>query len=152
LVPSGLGGRRAERLAFAAAAREELDRRKRMLGVYDFDDQLVRLRDSLRGPAGQAGAERLRRRCQVVLVDEFQDTDPVQWEILRSTFHGHVPLVLIGDPKQSIYAFRGADVVAYTDAVAAAGETFSLDRNYRSDAGVVQVVNALFHNATLGDG
>jgi exodeoxyribonuclease V beta subunit len=152
LVPRNIGGRRAERLAFAAAARDELARRKRRLGVYSFDDQLVRLRDSLRGPFGQAAAERLRRRCRVVLVDEFQDTDPVQWEILRSTFHGHVPLVLIGDPKQSIYAFRGADVVAYTDAVAVAGETFSLDRNYRADAGVVRAVNALFENATLGDG
>jgi exodeoxyribonuclease V beta subunit len=152
LVPGGLSGGAAERLAFAGAVREELDRRKRRLGVYDFDDQLARLRDSLRGPSGQAGAERLRRRCQVVLVDEFQDTDPVQWEILRSTFHGHVPLVLIGDPKQSIYAFRGADVVAYTDAVSVAGQMWSLDRNHRADAGVVTAVNALFHNATLGDG
>nr|WP_300143201.1 UvrD-helicase domain-containing protein [Propionicimonas sp.] len=152
LVPSGLAGRRAERLAFAAAVRDELAVRKRRLGVYSFDDQLARLRDSLRGPAGQDGAERLRRRCQVVLVDEFQDTDPVQWEVLRATFSGHVPLVLIGDPKQSIYAFRGADVVAYTDAVAEAGEKYSLARNHRADAGVVGVVNALFANASLGPG
>ncbi len=151
LVPRGLLGRRAERLEFAAAARTELDRRTRRLGVYSFDDQLTRLRDSLRGPDGQAGLERLRRRCQVVLVDEFQDTDPVQWEILQTAFHTHVPLVLIGDPKQSIYAFRGADVVAYTGAVAVADQKYSLDRNHRSDAPVVQAVNALFHNATLGE-
>ncbi|MCB0911145.1 MAG: UvrD-helicase domain-containing protein, partial [Propionibacteriaceae bacterium] len=151
LVPAGLLGRRAERLEFAAAARTELDRRTRRLGVYSFDDQLTRLRDSLRGRAGQAGLERLRRRCQVVLVDEFQDTDPVQWEILQTAFHTHVPLVLIGDPKQSIYAFRGADVVAYTGAVAVADQKYSLDRNHRSDAPVVQAVNALFHNATLGE-
>ncbi len=152
LVPRGLLGPRAERLEFAAAARTELDRRKRRLGLYSFDDQLTRLRDSLRGASGQAGLERLRRRCQVVLVDEFQDTDPVQWEILRTAFGGHVPLVLIGDPKQSIYAFRGADVVAYTDAVGVADQKYSLDRNHRSDAPVVAGVNALFHNAVLGDG
>ncbi len=152
LVPQGLPGRGAERLAFAAAARGELARRKRRLGLYSFDDQLTRLRDSLRGPAGQAGLERLRRRCQVVLVDEFQDTDPVQWEILRTAFSGHVPLVLIGDPKQSIYAFRGADVVAYTGAVSVADQRYSLGHNHRSDAPVVRAVNALFHNATLGEG
>ena len=52
-----------------------------------------------------------------MLVDEFQDTDPVQWEILRRAFHGHATLILIGDPKQAIYAFRGADVYSYLDAV-----------------------------------
>lgn len=151
-VPRRLLGARAERLEFAAAARTEIERRKRRLGLYSFDDQLTRLRDSLRGASGQVGLERLRRRCQVVLVDEFQDTDPVQWEILRTAFHTHVPLVLIGDPKQSIYAFRGADVDAYTDAVAVADQKYSLDRNHRSDAPVVAAVNALFHNAVLGDG
>jgi exodeoxyribonuclease V beta subunit len=152
LVPQGVAGRAGERLAFAAAVRDELATRKRRLGVFDFDDQLARLRDSLRGAQASAAAERLRRRCQVVLVDEFQDTDPVQWEILRTTFHGRVPLVLIGDPKQSIYAFRGADVVAYADAVSTAGERYSLARNHRADEGVVRAVNALFLNATLGAG
>lgn len=151
LRPEAADGRAAERVAFAAEARAELDRRKRRLGLYSFDDQLLRLRDSLRGVSGQAAAERLRRRCQVVLVDEFQDTDPVQWDVLRDTFGGHVPLVLIGDPKQSIYAFRGADVVAYTEAVAAA-TTYSLTENHRADAPVVAAVGALFADALLGDG
>ncbi|HSK32183.1 MAG TPA: UvrD-helicase domain-containing protein [Propionicimonas sp.] len=153
LVPgSGLTDRLAERLDFATAVRAELEVRKRRLGVYSFDDQLLRLRDSLRGPDAEARLARLRGRCEVVLVDEFQDTDPVQWEILRTAFADHVPLVLIGDPKQSIYAFRGADVVAYTDAVQTATEQYSLGENHRADAGVVRAVNALFHNATLGDG
>ncbi|MGV8908429.1 MAG: UvrD-helicase domain-containing protein [Propionicimonas sp.] len=153
LVPAaGLTDRLAERLAFADAVRVELALRKLRLGVFSFDDQLLRLRDSLRGPAAAARLARLRARCEVVLVDEFQDTDPVQWEILQTAFAGHVPLVLIGDPKQSIYAFRGADVVAYTDAVRAATEQYSLGENHRADAGVVRGVNALFHNATLGDG
>ena len=153
LVPAeGLNDRLAERLKFATAVREELAARKRRLGIYSFDDQLLRLRDSLRGPEAEARLARLRGRCEVVLVDEFQDTDPVQWDILRSAFADHVPLVLIGDPKQSIYAFRGADVVAYTDAVRTATEQYSLGENHRADAGVVRAVNALFHNATLGDG
>ena len=87
--------------------------------------------DGLRRPAGaparRAGrpehrAGRAARGCgsryRVVLVDEFQDTDPVQWEILERAFHGHRTLVLIGDPKQAIYAFRGADVVTYLLATA----------------------------------
>jgi exodeoxyribonuclease V beta subunit len=153
LVPAGeFTGRLAERLAFASAVREELSVRKRRLGVYSFDDQLLRLRDSLRGESSGPRLDRLRARCEVVLVDEFQDTDPVQWEILQAAFHGHVPLVLIGDPKQSIYAFRGADVRAYTDAVRTAGEQYSLSDNHRADAGVVRAVNALFANVTLGDG
>ncbi len=153
LVPAeGLNDRLAERLTFATAVREELAARKRRLGIYSFDDQLLRLRDSLRGPEAEPRLERLRGRCEVVLVDEFQDTDPVQWEILRTAFADQVPLVLIGDPKQSIYAFRGADVVAYSDAVLTATEQYSLGENHRADAGVVHAVNALFHNATLGDG
>lgn len=152
LVPEEANGRVAERVAFAAAARDELATRARRLGLYSFDDQLLRLRDSLRGPAREAGLARLRRRCRVVLVDEFQDTDPVQWEILRDAFDGHVPLVLIGDPKQSIYAFRGADVAAYTDAVSTAAQRFSLDVNHRADAGVVTVINALFRHTLLGPG
>jgi exodeoxyribonuclease V beta subunit len=149
LVPAGATGVAAERMSFAAGVRQELAARKRLLGVYSFDDQLLRLRDSLVA-AGPVGAERLRRRCRVVLVDEFQDTDPVQWAILRDTFAGHVPLVLIGDPKQAIYGFRGADVAAYVDAVATSGERFSLTVNHRADPGVVSGVSGLFGSVSLG--
>ena len=55
----------------------------------------------------------MRQRWRVVLVDEFQDTDPVQWQVLDRAFTGHATMVLIGDPKQAIYAFRGGDVVTY---------------------------------------
>ncbi len=153
LVPAGeVTERVAERIAFATAVRNELAVRKRRLGVYSYDDQLLRLRDSLNGASSGPRLDRLRARCEVVLVDEFQDTDPVQWEILRAAFDGHVPLVLIGDPKQSIYAFRGADVRAYTDAVGAARDRYSLNENHRADAAVVKAVNALFAGVTLGDG
>ncbi|MCE1173038.1 MAG: UvrD-helicase domain-containing protein [Propionibacteriales bacterium] len=151
LVPADAGGLAGERLDFAADVRREMDRRKRRLGVFSFDDQLLRLRDSLVADPTAAAAQRLRRRCQVVLVDEFQDTDPVQWEILQRAFDDQVPLVLIGDPKQSIYAFRGADVTAYTAAATAAAEQkFSLATNHRADAPVVAAISALFDGVPLG--
>ena len=68
-------------------------------------------------PSAGSAADRLRRRYRIVMVDEFQDTDPIQWEILHRAFHRHSTLILIGDPKQAIYAFRGADVFSYLDAV-----------------------------------
>ena len=63
----------------------------------------------------------MRQRWPIVLVDEFQDTDPVQWQVLDRAFSGHATLVLIGDPKQAIYAFRGGDIVTYLQAAAHRG-------------------------------
>ena len=102
------------RRRIAEGTRAGVETRKRNRRLMDYDDLLVKLRDALTDPGTGADAQqRIRARYSVVLVDEFQDTDPVQWEILASTFHGHRTLVLIGDPKQAIYAFRGADVVTY---------------------------------------
>ena len=107
--------------------------------LFTYDDMLTRLRDALADPdRGPAAAARLRERYRVVMVDEFQDTDPVQWEILRRAFVGFRTLILIGDPKQAIYAFRGADVYSYLDAVAAADARRRPWRtNWRSDAALV---------------
>ena len=116
-----------------------------------YDDLLTRLDDILHGPAGEVGVRRLRERYRVVLVDEFQDTDPVQWSILRRAFGGgDSTLVLIGDPKQAIYAFRGADVYAYLDAAKSAGERATLGVNWRSDQGLINAYDALFGGAKLG--
>ena len=103
------------RRRFADAVRKEVERRKRTLKILTYDDVLIRLRDTLRDEKrGPAACARLRERYDVVLVDEFQDTDPVQWDIMHDAFgKGGATLVLIGDPKQAIYAFRGADVHAY---------------------------------------
>ena len=107
----------AERVAFARAVRVEVERRMRAARLFTYDDMLTRLAGSLRDPErGPAAVARLRARYGVVLVDEFQDTDPVQWDILRTAFAGHTTMVLIGDPKQAIYGFRGADVHCYLDA------------------------------------
>ncbi len=142
----------AARVEFARAARAEFANRKRRADVRTYDDHLTALQDCLRGPQGEVACARLRDRFRVVLVDEFQDTDPVQWDILRRCFHQHCALVLIGDPKQSIYAFRGADVASYQAAAAIADEHRSLGVNYRSDAGVVSALNELFAGLQLGPG
>jgi exodeoxyribonuclease V beta subunit len=139
------------RVRLAHAVRRELDRRKRAMGVMTYDDLLTRLDETLDGPGGEAAAGRLRERYGVVLVDEFQDTDPVQWDILRRAFaDGGVTLVLIGDPKQAIYAFRGADVYAYLAAARAADSRATLEVNWRSDQGLVDAYDALFAGARLG--
>ena len=142
-------GMPAMRKRLAEAARTELERRKRRAGVMSYDDLLTRLADALSGPEGDGIAARLRERYRVVLVDEFQDTDPVQWEVMRRAF-GAGTLVLIGDPKQAIYAFRGADVYAYLEAAAEAVSRATLEVNWRSDQGLIDAYDALFGGAKLG--
>jgi exodeoxyribonuclease V beta subunit len=140
------------RARFAVAVREEVDRRKRTGRLFTFDDMLTRLHAALTDPRlGDAACARLRARYRVVLVDEFQDTDPVQWDILRVAFHGHATLTVIGDPKQAIYAFRGADVVSYLAAASSAGARATLATNHRSDAGLLAALETVFAGATLGD-
>ncbi|GAA3042222.1 exodeoxyribonuclease V subunit beta [Pseudonocardia yunnanensis] len=135
---------------FAVAVRGEVARRKRAQRIYTYDDMLTRLADALADPA-RGAPQRLRDRYRVVLVDEFQDTDPVQWDILRLAFHEHTTLVLIGDPKQAIYAFRGADVVSYLDATESARQHATLARNWRSDASLLTALDVVFAGAALGD-
>lgn len=140
------------RRRLADGVRAEVARRLRDANLLTFDDLLVRLRrtltDDRRGPAACA---RLRDRYPVVLVDEFQDTDPIQWDVVRTAFgDGTTRLVLIGDPKQAIYAFRGADVHAYLQAATMADRRFTLGENWRSDADLLQACDALLAGAALG--
>ena len=140
------------RRRLAATTRNKLDDRKRAGGLLTYDDLLTRLQETLTSPErGEAACERLRRRYRVALVDEFQDTDPIQWEILQRAFgSGQATLVLIGDPKQAIYGFRGADVYAYLDAARQADAKATLSTNFRSDAGYLAAVDALLRGARLG--
>ncbi|MFQ6392769.1 UvrD-helicase domain-containing protein [Nocardia sp. KC 131] len=150
LVPKG-DGAAGERVAFATAVRAETERRKRLAGLRDFDDLLVLLHDVLDDPEhGPRARRRIRDRYRVALVDEFQDTDPLQWDILRLAFHGHSTLVLVGDPKQAIYAFRGAEVLSYLDAVEHADTRRELTTNWRSDAGLLAALDHLHGGAALG--
>ena len=144
-------GSTADRRArFARAVRTELDLRKRRLRVMHYNDLLIQLADALE--AGDAPARaRMRARWKVVLVDEFQDTDPVQWQVLDRAFTGHAAMVLIGDPKQAIYLFRGGDVVTYLTAADKAAHHRTLPRNYRSDEPLVQALDVMLRGARLGD-
>ncbi|MDC7120159.1 UvrD-helicase domain-containing protein [Cellulomonas fimi] len=145
------GSAAQHRYGLARAVRDELGRRKRARRVVDYDDLLVLLRDALAHPVtGPAAVERVRGRYRVVMVDEFQDTDPVQWDILRLAFHGSRTLVLIGDPKQAIYAFRGADVATYLRA-AQTGDAQTLGRNWRTDGPVIDGLAPILRGAALGD-
>ena len=139
----------AMRARLADAVRRELELRKQRAAVMTYDDLLTRLDATLAGPGGPVVVRRLRERFKVVLVDEFQDTDPVQWSIVRRAF-GDGTLVLIGDPKQAIYSFRGADVYAYLEAAREAATQATLDVNWRSDQGLIDAYDALFGAARLG--
>ncbi len=135
--------------AFAGAVPAELDARKRRRHVQSFDD-LLHLLD--RALAREEGGDRklataIARRFPAALIDEFQDTDPVQYRIFSRVFaHRRGWLFLIGDPKQAIYAFRGADVFAYLRAAREAGTdaSYTLSRNFRSDDSLVQAVERIF--------
>ena len=136
-------------VGFAEGVRAEVEVRKRRTGVFTFDDVLSRLARAVE-PDESFAAERMRARWDVVLVDEFQDTDPVQWEVLRGAFAEHARLVLIGDPKQAIYAFRGGDIPTYLRAVGGA-TMHTLGDNWRSDRAVVDALQVLTRGARLGD-
>ena len=138
------------------AVRERFAQLKRTRASFDFNDLLQRLYHALHADEGQF-AQALRNEYPVAMVDEFQDTDPWQYGALRRIYVEAPPdstaLVLIGDPKQAIYRFRGADLRTYLAARDAAQQVFSLADNYRSTQGVVNAVNRVFGQAgdLLGD-
>ncbi len=133
-------------------AAEYLDRRKKDLRVKTYEDLLLDVASALAGPDGALLAEELRSRFPAALVDEFQDTDPVQYHrILRAVYEAEGPsLFLIGDPKQAIYGFRGADIFAYLSAVKQVSAVFTLGTNWRSVPRLVQGVRTLFASRKAG--
>ena len=142
------------RRRLGAATRQEVSRRLLDANLLTYDGLLVRLADALGDrERGATACLRLRQRYRVVLVDEFQDTDPLQWDVVRQAFgDGHTRLVLIGDPKQAVYSFRGADVYAYLSAARAAEphRRFTLGLNWRSDEGLLASYDALMSPLHLG--
>ena len=149
---------RAEMLRKVRAAIRGLKDRK---NVRSYDDLLLDLHEALYGPPeegrrkltvhGERLGRALKSRYKAVLIDEFQDTDPVQYEIFTGIFSdvAEDALLLVGDPKQSIYRFRNADVFAYRQARTEVPEErqFRLGRNYRSVPSLVRAVNAVFEGA-----
>ncbi|MDX3905436.1 MAG: exodeoxyribonuclease V subunit beta [Pigmentiphaga sp.] len=146
-------------LAHAARwVRARFDEEKHRRAEMGFDDMLVRLDAALQGENGERLAQVIRSQFPVALIDEFQDTDPVQYRIFDRVYRiaenrDDCALLMIGDPKQAIYAFRGADIHTYLRARAAtAGRHYSLGTNYRSTEGVVTAVNTLFEAAENREG
>jgi len=137
-----------------AGRMRELKARNRQFG---FADMLERLKDALEGPNGEALRRRIVQQFPVAMVDEFQDTSPDQYRIFDLLYRvadndPEQGLFLIGDPKQSIYGFRGADIHSYLAARRATnGRHYQLGVNYRSTAQLVEAVNQLFRHAE-GDG
>ncbi len=130
--------------------KEEIERIKEERNILTFDDLIQKLRnviaDESKTPDEQPLTELIRAKYHLAFVDEFQDTDKTQYKIFKHIFgesDGH-GLFLIGDPKQSIYKFRGADIYSYLQAKADAKAEYTLQNNYRSEKGMIEAVNSLF--------
>lgn len=126
----------------ARFCRTEIPRRARQRHVLTFSLLIDTVHQRLCGAdAGNLLADRLYDAFPVALIDEFQDTDQRQFAIFDRIYRGRGTLVMIGDPKQAIYSFRGGDIAAYLRAAAQADQRFSLGTNYRSSAALVTALN-----------
>jgi exodeoxyribonuclease V beta subunit len=128
----------------------ELEQRKAALQKFSYNDLLNRLASALDSDQGERLVETIRRRYRAALIDEFQDTDPVQYRIFQRVYgHGGLPVFFVGDPKQAIYGFRGADVFSYLEARRGEGMAHqTLRTNQRSEGNLIAAINALFLNQT----
>ncbi len=125
----------------------ELPLRKQQRNIRFFDDLLTNLHAALTGENGGALSAALRQTYPAALIDEFQDTDPLQYDIFRHIYAGSgLPLLLIGDPKQAIYSFRGADIFSYLQAASetAPDKRFTLTVNWRSTPALLRGLNSIF--------
>jgi exodeoxyribonuclease V beta subunit len=139
-----------------AAVRERAAVRKIERRQYSHDDLIAALHDALTAPTtGDRLADALYARWPFALVDEFQDTDPLQYASLQRIYfqskaggsrpREHGALLLIGDPKQAIYGFRGGDIYAYLAAARAADDArYTLTQNFRSTPNVLEAIEALY--------
>ena len=127
----------------------EYPKRKRQLGIQTFNDLLNNVHHRVTG-GDESLIQAMRGRYKALIIDEFQDTDPVQWGIFKAVFaHSGFPVFMVGDPKQAIYGFRGGDIHTYKRAKQQAGRAYTLDTNFRSAPDMVEAANNLFK--TIGD-
>jgi exodeoxyribonuclease V beta subunit len=119
--------------------------RKGEKNIQSFDDLLLKLQTALGGKGGDRLSKVMGMQYRAVLIDEFQDTDPIQYDIFKRVFgsENHA-LFLIGDPKQAIYGFRGADIFTYKEAAGDVGTRYTLGENWRSSPDLITAINTLF--------
>ncbi|NOV29676.1 exodeoxyribonuclease V subunit beta [Methylomonas sp. ZR1] len=132
--------------------RQRYDFEKQRIARMTFDDMLVRLDNALQGRNGDRLAQVIREQYPIALIDEFQDTDPLQYRIFSALYatpaDGDFACLMIGDPKQAIYSFRGADIYTYLKAHRdTQGRHYTLGTNYRSTQALVDAVNQVFLHA-----
>ena len=124
-----------------------LEENMQRLNIMSFNDLISRLSEVLAQDRGKLLTVELRKRFRAALIDEFQDTDHQQWHIFSTLFAAKPQyLFLIGDPKQAIYKFRGADIFSYFAAQKKAQQHYTLEKNWRSHPSLVEAVNALFQD------
>ncbi len=126
-----------------------IEQYKTQRGMLHFEDLRDRLDAALKGPSAGVLAEKVRQMWPYAMIDEFQDTDPQQNNIFRTIYgqRDNCGFFQIGDPKQAIYSFRGADVFTYMDAARNVSNHYTLGTNWRSSSGLVKGVNSLFEYA-----
>jgi exodeoxyribonuclease V beta subunit len=136
------------KIEFFQTVEDELTRRKRQRNVQFFDDLLIKMERALEGKGGEDLAKAIQMRFRAALIDEFQDTDRIQYAIFRQVFGDESSvLFLIGDPKQAIYSFRSADIFAYMDASRHVKSRYTLSENWRSEPALITATNTIFANA-----
>lgn len=133
----------------AVVVRSRMQASKRQAHQLSFDDLLKDLDGALGSGLGERLCERIRATYRVAMIDEFQDTDPQQYRIFHRLYGGHTDtaLLMIGDPKQAIYGFRGADIFTYIQARRNVSAHYTLGCNWRSSRALVAAVNGLFERA-----
>lgn len=152
----------ALRAAIVVATRTRVEQRLRASDAISHNETIAAVERALLGPQSEALIKALRQRFRYAFVDEFQDTDPAQWTLFERVFtDGGTPihdgaLYAIGDPKQAIYSFRGADVKTYLQAAEMVRNSGSdhvrqLNENFRSAGEHVEAVNVLFHHQLRTD-
>ncbi|MGD8724616.1 MAG: UvrD-helicase domain-containing protein, partial [Desulfobacterales bacterium] len=130
-----------------AEAPTELRAHKSQKNIQFFDDLLILVKQALVSKSGNPLADAVRQKYRAALVDEFQDTDSVQYEIFCRLFSDPDSLLfMIGDPKQAIYSFRGADIFSYLKAARDAQSKFTLIENWRSEPSLIAAINSIFSN------
>ena len=131
--------------------RKTIQNEKKTRALLGFDDLLDKLDYALQQPNGLLLANSIRSSFPVALIDEFQDTNSQQYRIFHSLYmnRSKETLLLVGDPKQSIYSFRGADIFTYLRASKDVNTHYNIDTNWRSSPGMVKSINKLFSRVKM---